>query len=149
MSRSLHPPVRILKTLYRGLKGVQSHTIQMVLARPCSLKAASSKTAPTMRRVGRMYVPRTGEGVRNILISGSSSWVRWQSCLLMTSNIVLSHYYYLQHGFWGHDICAGQDQVKKETQHTFLRLCIWGKGSSWNFIYLLAFSEQMNYKIGI
>ena len=128
VSRSLHPPVRILKSLYQGLKGVQSHTIQMVLATPYSLKAASSKMAPTVRRVGRMYIPRTGEGVRNILMSGSSSWVRWQSCLLMTSsNIVLFHYYYLQHVFWGHDICAGQDQVKKEAQHTFLRLCIWGK----------------------
>ena len=45
----------------------------MVSTMPNLLKAASLKPIPTVKRVGRSYIPRPGEGVRHL--HGSSCWV--------------------------------------------------------------------------
>lgn len=49
--------------------GFSHCTVQRVSAPPCSLKAVSLETASTVGTVGRMYIPRTGEG------KGASSWL--------------------------------------------------------------------------
>ena len=42
----------------------------MVSTMPNLLKAASLKPTPTVKRVGRSYIPRPGEGVRHLHCSG-------------------------------------------------------------------------------
>lgn len=51
--------------------GAVTYTVQMVSTTHCSLKAPSPKLAPSVGTVGRMSIPRTGEEVRCLRLSGS------------------------------------------------------------------------------
>ena len=64
-NRSLGLSTKILKVIWR-LTGFSQYTIQMVLTTHCSFKAMSLKMAPTAGTMGRMYVPRTEEWVKNL-----------------------------------------------------------------------------------
>lgn len=61
-SRSLHLSARILKVYIEGLMRFSQHNVQTTSRTHCSFKAAFEKPAPTVGVVGRMYIPRTGEG---------------------------------------------------------------------------------------
>ena len=71
-NRSLGLSTKILKVIWR-LTGFSQYTIQMVLTTHCSFKAMSLKMAPTAGTMGRMYVPRTEEWVKNFPLPRFSS----------------------------------------------------------------------------
>lgn len=71
-NRSPGLSTKILKVIWR-LTGFSQYTIQMVFTTHCSLKAMSLKMAPTMGTMGRVYVPRTEEWVKNLPLPRSSS----------------------------------------------------------------------------
>lgn len=71
-NRSLGLSTKILKVIWR-LTGFSQYTIQMVLTTHCSFKAMSLKMAPTAGTMGRMYVPRTEEWVKNLPLPRFSS----------------------------------------------------------------------------
>ena len=71
-NRSLGLSTKILKVIWR-LTGFSQYTIQMVLTTHCSFKAMSLKMAPMAGTMGRMYVPRTEEWVKNLPLPRFSS----------------------------------------------------------------------------
>lgn len=58
--------------------GPVTYTTQMVSTTSYSLEAVLWKTALTVGTVGRIYTPRTGEGVRNLQLLGSTTSVNLQ-----------------------------------------------------------------------
>ena len=62
------------------------YTVQMVQTTHYSLKAESLKMALTVGMVDRVYIPRTGEGVRSLRLPGSSSRVNQGSSPLNDSS---------------------------------------------------------------
>ena len=54
----------------------------MVIATHCSLQVVSLEQLPLWERVGRMYILRTGNRVRNLWFLRSRSQINWQLCLL-------------------------------------------------------------------
>ena len=71
-NRSPGLSTKILKVI-RRLTGFSQYTIQMVLTTHCSFKAMSLKMAPMAGTMGRMYVPRTEEWVKNLPLPRFSS----------------------------------------------------------------------------
>ena len=72
ISRYLCPPARILKVYIEDLMEFSHIISSTVSISHCSLKAS-------VGIVGRIYIPRTGEGVTSLQLHGSSSQVNQQS----------------------------------------------------------------------
>ena len=91
MSRSLHLPTRILEAL-TGVSQIFSPDSfnNTLLSHGCV-----PETAPGVGMVGRMYIPKTGEVVRNVQVPRSSLQVNEQSCplndLLQNSKTLIQH----------------------------------------------------------
>lgn len=66
------------KFLWKPLLGLVMYTIQKGSTTHCFLIAMSLKQL-WLRTEDRMYIPRTGDGVRGLLLPGSSLRVNWQS----------------------------------------------------------------------
>ena len=58
------------------------YSVQMVSTASYSFSFAFLIISPTMWRVGRMYTPRTGKGVRSLQLPRSSPWANQLSCPL-------------------------------------------------------------------
>ena len=72
------PTCQNLKSLYRGLNGVQSGIQSRWSQYHITLSRVILEMVPATGTVGRVYIPRTGERVRSLWLPKSSSWVNWQ-----------------------------------------------------------------------
>lgn len=78
MSRSPHPASRIFKAYVEALTGFRpDHLSNILLSQSYNLETAAS-----IGIRGRKYIPRTGDGVRCLLLPGSSLRVNRWSCPL-------------------------------------------------------------------
>ena len=79
-SRFLYLPTRIIRVYIEALKHSVTYvyTVQIVPTAHCFLKAAGLKRAPTVAMVGRLYIPRTGEGAKSLQLLRCSTQVNQQ-----------------------------------------------------------------------
>lgn len=66
MRRSLHPPAGIVVYTETVTRFSVTYTVQLISTTLCSLKAVFLMWLLVQKKVGRMYIPRTEEGVRNL-----------------------------------------------------------------------------------
>lgn len=64
--RSPHPPARVLKVYIEGLPRFRPTYCSDSVNTHCSLKAPFLKMGPPVGTVGRIYTPRTWDGVRSL-----------------------------------------------------------------------------------
>lgn len=85
------PPIRILKVYKQALMGFCHIPSPEGLNGTLPSQGCILETSPSVGMVGGTYVPRTGEGVRNLWLPVSSSRVNQQHILSMTSSNSLAH----------------------------------------------------------